>query len=324
MVTGTPGSGTRFFGSTAQTARLMLYCLLAVVLMAMDHRGQYVPRLRNLAQYAVEPIYHVVDWPARAAQDLAGLFQSRRLLREENEGLRRQLLDQQGQLQQLDMLSEENKRLRALFEGAQKQPFPFQFAELLHVALDPFSHQVLIDRGARDGVQPGQAVIDGQGVMGQVESVQLHYSTVRLISDPSHALPVQISRSGLRTIAFGMGETHRLSLPNVPREADVREGDLVLTSGLGSRFPGGYPVARITTIDREEGRTFAWVEAEPLAALDRGREVLLIEVPATPLQAPAEAPPDSSGERGQTTPGPESSGPETTAATDAESPVPEP
>ncbi len=279
MGTGIPGPGTRFFGSTAQTARLMLYGLLAVVLMAMDHRGNYVPRVRSIAQHAIEPVYHAVEWPVKTLHKLLGQFQSRSALLEENDRLTQQLLAQQGALQQLQTLQGENHRLRALFEGAKSQPHEYHFAELVSVALDPFSHQVIIDRGGSDGVQPGQAVIDGQGVMGQVEDVQLHFSIVRLISDPSHALPVQISRSGLRTVAFGMGETNRLSLPNVPREADVREGDLIVTSGLANRFPGGYPVAVVTVIDREEGRTFARVEATPLAALDRGREVLLISLP---------------------------------------------
>jgi rod shape-determining protein MreC len=257
----------------------MLYGLLAVVLMAMDHRGNYVPRVRSIAQHAIEPVYHAVEWPVKTLHKLLGHFQSRSALLEENDRLTQQLLAQQGALQQLQTLQGENHRLRALFEGAKSQPHEYHFAELVSVALDPFSHQVIIDRGGSDGVQPGQAVIDGQGVMGQVEDVQLHFSIVRLISDPSHALPVQISRSGLRTVAFGMGETNRLSLPNVPREADVREGDLIVTSGLANRFPGGYPVAVVTVIDREEGRTFARVEATPLAALDRGREVLLISLP---------------------------------------------
>lgn len=257
----------------------MLYGLLAVVMMAMDHRGNYVPRVRSAAQIAVEPVYHAVEWPINALRHMVEQFQSRRALREENRRLAQRLLGQQAALQRLQTLEEENRRLRTLFRGAESQPYEYRFAELVGVALDPFSHQVMIDRGSRDGVRVGQAVIDGLGVMGQVEDVQLHYSRVRLISDPSHALPVQINRSGLRAVAFGMGETDRLNLPNVPREADVRKGDLVVTSGLGSRFPGGYPVAVVTLIDREEGRTFARVEASPLAALDRGREVLLISVP---------------------------------------------
>ena len=274
----------------------MLYGLLAVVLMALDHRGRYVPKARDLAQYAVEPVYHLVEWPVGALRNLFGQFQSRRSLRHENDRLKHELLGQQAQLQTLRTLQKENERLRALFEGAQSQPYTYQFAELLQVELDPFAHQVLIDRGSGDGVEVGQAVIDGHGVMGQVEDVHLHFSSVRLISDPSHALPVQINRTGLRTVAYGQGDTARLSLPNVPREADVRLGDLVVTSGLGDRFPGGYPVAEVTAIDREEGLTFARVEARPLAALDRGREVLLIRVPPAP-EEPVESPAAETADR---------------------------
>lgn len=254
----------------------MLYGLMAVVLMAMDHRGHYVPKVRSLADHAIEPLYHLVEWPNRALRNLYGQFQSNRTLRHRNEELQQQLLGQQAELQRLATLQEENRRLRALFEGAESLDFEYRFAELVRVDLDPFSHKVLIDRGSNDGVVPGQAVIDGTGVMGQVEDVHTHFSSVRLISDPNHALPVQINRTGLRTVAFGSGETGSLNLPNVPREADVRVGDLLVTSGLGDRFPGGYPVGEVTHIDREEGLTFAQVQARPLASLNRGREVLLI------------------------------------------------
>jgi len=286
------GTGARFSGQAALTARLMLYSLLAIVLMAMDHRGRYVPNVRSVLENAVEPVYHVVEWPVRALRNLSGQFQTRRSLRHENESLRQELLAQQADLQRLDTLTEENRRLRALFEGAEMLRFEYRFAELVRVDLDPFSHKVLIDRGSVDGVVPGQAVIDGNGVMGQIEDVHLHFSQVRLISDPNHALPVQINRTGLRSVAYGSGETGALNLPNVPLEADVREGDLVVTSGLGDRFPGGYPVARVIQVLREDGETFARVLAEPLAALDRGREVLLIsaveEAAGQPEPAPQE------------------------------------
>jgi rod shape-determining protein MreC len=257
----------------------MLYGLLAVVLMAMDQHGHYVPRIRSMAQYLVEPVYHIVEWPVRAARNVFGQFQSRRSLRHDNETLREQLLSQQGALQRFAALVEENRRLRSLIEGAEGQTFEFQFAELVGVDLDPFSHKVVVNRGAVDGVLSGQAVIDGAGVMGQVEDVHPHFSTIRLISDPNHALPVQINRTGLRTVALGSGETGALRMLSIPRQADVREGDLVVTSGLGNRFPGGYPVAVISHINRQEGQTFVVVEAMPLAALDRGREVLLIRTP---------------------------------------------
>ena len=257
----------------------MLYGLLAVVLMAMDQRGHYVPRIRSVAMNLIEPVYHVVEWPVRAARNVFGQLQSHRSLRHDNESLRLQLLSQQGALQRFAALIEENRRLRSLIEGAKGQTFEFQFAELVGVDLDPFSHKIIVNRGASDGVQSGQAVIDGAGVMGQVEDVRPHFSTIRLISDPNHALPVQINRTGLRTVAFGSGETGALRILGIPRQADVREGDLIVTSGLGNRFPGGYPVAAISRIDRQEGQTFVTVEAMPLAALDRGREVLLIRTP---------------------------------------------
>jgi rod shape-determining protein MreC len=271
----------------------MLYGLLAVVLMAMDHRGKYVTGVRSVAENAVEPFYHLVEWPGTAARDLAAQFESRKKLRRQVETLQEQLLLQQADLQRLDTLHEENRRLRALLEGPQSLTFDYHFAELLRVDLDPFSHQVLIDQGSSDGVTAGQAVIDGDGVMGQVEDVHLHFSDVRLISDPNHALPLQVNRTGLRTVAFGSGTTGSLNLPNVPLEADIREGDLIVTSGLGDRFPGGYPVALVTEIDRQTGQTFARVQARPLAALDRGREVLLIRPrprPAVPelLELPEE------------------------------------
>jgi len=278
----------------------MLYGLLAVVLMAMDHRGHYVPKVRSVLENAVEPFYHVVEWPVGALRNLFGQFQSRRSLRHQNESLREQLLGQRADLQRLDTLAEENRRLRALFEGAQSLTFEYRFAELVQVDLDPFSHKVLIDRGFVDGVVAGQAVIDGSGVMGQVEDVHLHFSNVRLISDPNHALPVQINRTGLRTVAFGSGETGALNMPNVPRQADVREGDLVVTSGLGERFPGGYPVARVSRIDRQEGQTFIHVEAEPLAALDRGREVLLISTLEEEVVPEEEVPVEAAAVDGET------------------------
>ena len=276
MVTGKTAVGEKVSEQTALTARLMLYGLIAVVLMAMDHRGQYVPRFRQLANHLVEPVYHVVEWPVRALREVFGFVRSAQSLRRENDAYRKELLRKEAETQRMEAVLGENVRLRSLLDRTGNGGFEFQFAELADVDLDPFSHRVIIDRGQDRGITIGQAVIDGAGVMGQVEAVNEHFSTVRLISDPNHALPVQINRTGLRTVAFGLGTTAHLNLPSVPREADVREGDLIVTSGLGGRFPSGYPVATVTSIDRREGQTFAVVLAAPLAALDRGREVLLI------------------------------------------------
>jgi rod shape-determining protein MreC len=286
LVRGDAVVGAKFSGQAALTARLMMYVLIAIVLMAMDHRGQYVPRLRAWADYLVEPVYHVVEWPLRALRGTWSYFQSSQSMLRKNKDLADQLLAQQSRLQRLESMEQENQRLRALLDGSGRLEIDYQFAELVDVDLDPFSHRVMIDRGQDRDVEIGQAVIDGAGVVGQVEEVGLHFSRVRLITDPNHALPVQISRTGQRTVAFGLGNTSRLSLPNLPREADVREGDLLVTSGLGQRFPGGYPVAVIESVDRSEGRMFAEAMARPLAALDRGRELLLLKNP-TPQPLPS-------------------------------------
>ena len=265
-----------------QTARLMMYLLLALVLMSMDQRGQYVPQIRSGIETALEPVYHFIGLPGRVVNSVTDYSRSYSEVTAENQALDEQLLEQSASMQQLQSLAQENLRLRALLDATSGRTFEFRFAEMVQVNLDPFSHQIMIDRGAEDDVFVGQAVLDGSGVMGQVFDVHTHMSSVLLISDPDHALPVQISRTGLRTVAYGTGETSHVLLPNVPLQADVREGDLLVTSGLGERFPAGFPVAEIIRIDRQTGDTFARVYARPLAALDRGREVLLV------IQKPAE------------------------------------
>lgn len=265
----------------------MMYVLLCVVLMAMDQRGHYVPRIRGAIESAFEPVYHLVGLPSRTARAVVDYSHSYDELLDQNQALSQTILSQSGSIQQLQALRQENQRLRALLDATQGRDFEFRFAEMIQVNLDPYSHQVIIDRGSRDGVFTGQAVLDGSGVMGQVSEVHMGLSNVLLISDPDHALPVQIARTGLRTVAYGTGRTVSLLLPNVPQQADVRLGDLLVTSGLGDRFPAGFPVGEVTSIDRNAGETFAEVLAAPLAALDRGREVLLV-IPRSPEPAELE------------------------------------
>lgn len=268
----------------------MMYILLAIVLMSMDQRGHYVPRIRSAMELVFEPVFHLVGWPAEALQSLDQHTRARRELIAENQKLQQQLLSTAGSLQTLDALQQENQRLRDLLNATDGRVFDFQFAEMIRVDLDPFSHKVWIDRGYETGVVDGQAVIDGMGIVGQVEDVHRHFSTVRLISDPDHALPVQINRTGLRTVAYGSGETSHLLMPNVPMQADVSPGDMIVTSGLGDRFPAGFPVGEVLRVDRDGGETFATVYLRPFAALDRGREVLLIQPQLTGPPLPAEQP----------------------------------
>jgi rod shape-determining protein MreC len=257
-----------------------------------------VSRIRGFAEQLISPVYRVAEAPVEAVRGISTWGRSYDTLLEENEALRERLMTQSGSLQRLGALQEENARLRALLEATESRDLGFRFAELVQVSLDPYSHQVLIDRGRDDGVFEGQAVIDGLGVMGQVESVTGGHARVRLISDPEHAIPVQILRTGQRTVALGTGEARRLSLPNLPAQADVRVGDRLVTSGLGERFPAGFPVGDVTDVERTEGAGFLQVDAVPLAALDRGREVLLV------VDQPAAEPvTDPVGDEGDESPG---------------------
>jgi rod shape-determining protein MreC len=255
----------------------MIYILLAIVLMFMDQLGHYVPRIRSAMELAFEPVFQLAGWPAEALQVVGQRTRERNDLIAENQQLLQQLLKVSGAVQTQAALRQENKRLRDLLGATRGKLYHFQFAEMKQVALDPFSHKVWIDRGEEEGVVVGQAVIDGKGIVGQVEDVHRHFSSVRLISDPDHALPVQVNRTGLRTVAYGSGETSHLLMPNVPLQADVSPGDVIVTSGLGDRFPAGFPVGEVERVERDSGETFATVYLRPYAALDRGREVLLIE-----------------------------------------------
>ena len=264
--------------------------MLAIVLMMMDQRGHYVPRIRAAMELAFEPVFHVVGWPADVIHSIDRFIREREDLLATNQALGEQLLKQSASVQTQAALWQENQRLRDLLEATEGRSFDFQFAEMRRVDLDPFSHKVWIDRGQNDGVVVGQAVIDGLGIVGQVLDVHRHFSTVGLISDPDHALPVQINRTGLRTVAYGSGETSYLLMPNVPLQADVSNGDVIVTSGLGDRFPPGFPVGEVIRVERNSGETFAKVFVRPYAALDRGREVLLIEPLVVVKPMPVEQP----------------------------------
>jgi rod shape-determining protein MreC len=164
-------------------------------------------------------------------------------------------------------------------------------ASIMNVDLDPFRHRVLVDKGARDGVFKGQAVLDAEGIFGQVSQVHAETAEVILISDAEHAIPVQSNRSGLRTIAVGTGDSDRLSLPFVTVESDLKVGDLLISTGIGGVFPRGYPVAGVTRVDRTAAATFALVDARPTARLDRNREVLLVWFTPPVAEAAEAAPP---------------------------------
>jgi rod shape-determining protein MreC len=224
----------------------------------------------------VVPFYEVTDVPRRLGDWWHNTFVSRSELQAENEALRTELLIHQRKLQQMAALAAENVRLRQLMNATGMLQDKVLVAELFGVSPNPLSHTVWINRGRNGGVYEGQPLLDAFGLMGQVIEVTDEASQVLLISDPTHALPVQINRNGVRAIAEGTGDLNRLRLRHVSNTTDIRVGDLLVSSGLGGRFPVGYPVAEVDTILRDPGQPFATVIVRPMARLDRSRHVLLV------------------------------------------------
>lgn len=250
--------------------------LIALALMALDHRFNQLQTLRSIFATIAYPLQLAVDAPIRMGSRILESFSSHEKLVLENRLLRSELMELRARQLRFDALQAENDRLRALLHTSAQATERVQIAKLLAVDLDPFRQQIVINKGKLDGVYAGQPLINADGVIGQILTPHWTSSTALLISDPGHALPVIVARTGLRALAVGSGNPRRLSLRHVPPQEDIEEGDLLLTSGLGGRFPADYPVARIVSVEHEPGRPFLVIAAEPQAALDRSREVLLL------------------------------------------------
>jgi len=224
----------------------------------------------------VAPIEYLVDLPTNLGRWIDESLSSRQQLMEENTRLHSQnLLMQARSLKNADLESE-NQRLRELLGSSVKVADRVLIAEIYKIDLNPYKHLIRINKTARHGVYLDQPLLDAHGIMGQVIKILPSYTTVRLITDPGHSIPVQISRNGLRTIATGTGKINELDLPYLPNNTDIQTGDLLVTSGLGGVYPPGYPVAYVTDIKRSPGLEFAQIKAEPTAYLNRSREVLLV------------------------------------------------
>jgi rod shape-determining protein MreC len=233
-------------------------------------------RHEEIVGAAVYPIQLVVDAPVRFWGWLGQATTSRNELELELGRLKAERLLTNARLQRLTALEAENVRLRSLLEARNRVRDEVRVAEILAVDANPYEHNLVIGIGSRDGVYNGQAIVDADGVVGQVIETGVMTAQAVLISDADHALPVEVNRNGLRTIAVGTGEIDRLDLPFLPNNADIRAGDLLVTSGLGGAFPAGYPVAVVSSVTRVPQEPFADVMATPSAALDQVREVMLI------------------------------------------------
>lgn len=272
----------------AGTLRLLVALALAVALMVLDHRGGWLTTVRTQAEVLAQPLWRLAGLPARLGDSVRDDTATRARLAKENETLRNALLVSGARIARLQASAAENARLRGLLGAVEQGGLDVQLAPVLDVALDPTRQRLLLDIGAKQGVIVGQPALDAGGVLGQVIEVRSSTATVLLLTDPDHAIPVAVSRNGIRLVAYGRGD--RLELANIPTSSDVKNGDLIVTSGLGGRFPPGFPVGTITQLRRDESRAFLVGDLKPAAQLDRGRDVLLLRrAPVRPPIGPAPA-----------------------------------
>ncbi|GAB4510094.1 MAG: rod shape-determining protein MreC [Sulfuricaulis sp.] len=266
----------RSIGAPSHLTRLVLLSALSVGLMMLDHRGHHLEKIRAGLNALAYPIQIIASVPAYIGRGTADFFTTRGTLREDNEKL---LVERQAllaKLQQFDALEQENQRLRLMLVSAAQVADKAIAAELVEVSSEPFTRKVVVAKGSQDGVYVGQSVIDAHGIMGQVTQVAGRVSRVTLITDAGHAIPVLNNRSGLRALVFGTGNPDTVKVPYLTANADIKEGDLLVSSGMGGTFPPGYPVAQVTKIVNDQNEAFLAITARPAAQLNHGKQVLLI------------------------------------------------
>lgn len=295
------GPATPRSSDVAGTLRLLAYLAISVALIVMDHRGDWLAQVRGHASVAMQPLWWLAGLPSRMGESLRDDAATRTRLAEENRVLRNELLLAAARQARLQVEAEENTRLRGLLGAAERGGHEVQLAPILDVDLDPTRQRLMLNAGTASGVRRGQAVIDAGGLVGQVIEATPTTATVLLLTDPDHAVPVAVARTGVRLIIYGTGRSDVLELRNVPLSSDVRPGDVLITSGLGGRFPPGFPVGTIATLRPDDSRAFLVGDVDAAAQLDRGRDVLLLRreaaAPALATPAPVEdAAPDAATE----------------------------
>ena len=267
---------TLFIRGPSITVRMAALVITSIALMTIDHRWQSLEIARSTVASVLYPIQYSIDLPIRLYYWADETLNTHQSLLEKNRDFEARHLENRVQLQKLNIIEKENDRLRRLLSATPKTTERLLIAEIIGVDLDPYRHLILINKGSVNDVYQGQPIIDSKGVMGQIIHVAARSSTAMLITDASHAIPVQIDRTGHRANVFGTGKTDHLDLRHLPHNIDIQADDMLITSGLGGTFPPNYPVARITKIEHKAGEPFTTIEATPLAQLDETREVLLV------------------------------------------------
>ena len=257
-------------------SRLLIVLLLSSAGMIIDTKVQDISTVRTYLTSLVSPLQYIADLPGAVLDWSASRFTSRQALLEENEKLTSQMTLMNEKLQRFVVLQQENENLRKLLDAPVRGNMHRMIAELMAVDNNPYSHQIMINKGAIHDVYEGQSVLDDTGIVGQILEVGTTNSRVLLLSDITHAIPVRVSRNNVRLVASGTGSLQELTLEHVAHSADIQEGDLLVSSGLGKVFPEGYPVGMIESIIRDESKPFASVKITPAAQLDRLKYLLLL------------------------------------------------
>lgn len=260
-------------------ARLVFFSALSLALIATDSRLHYLTEVRQGFMALLHPLQVIANAPFNFYHSTAEYLTSHIALVENNQRLARQALDDGAQLQRLKELEVENEHLRSLLGASQVIAQPAKLGEILHIGRDPFSQKMVVNLGTRQNITAGQAVVDGEGVIGQVTRVYPFSSEVTLITDKELSIPIQVERNGLRAIAFGAGVDNVLDLPYLPANVDIQEGDRLITSGIDGVYPVGLAVAEVISIERNPDSPFALITSKPIAGVKSHRQVLLIGIP---------------------------------------------
>tara|TARA_A100001011_G_scaffold399538_2_gene508684 strand:- start:2731 stop:3594 length:864 start_codon:yes stop_codon:yes gene_type:complete len=262
------------------TPRLVVCAVISFLCISVDRQSNYLNPVRETLSFVVYPIQLAVDLQIGLIETISSYLKTQKTLINDMEKLRTENLQLSVRAQRYSAVKRENSRLRDLLDFPVVPNQRTIVANILSIDTKSGSQQIVVNKGENTGAQVGQAMVDVHGVIGQVIKVGPYSSTGLLITDPKHSIPVELNRTGLRALVTGIDESKKLSLSFVPIDADVVTGDLVVSSGLGNRFPSGYPVGTIKSVARVKGESFADISVEPISDLTFSREVLLVGSPS--------------------------------------------
>jgi len=278
-----------FHRGPSPLARLAFFGLLSLALLFTDTRYRYLENVRQAVATVLYPLQRIVLMPGEALDYAASYFAAQRALADDNAALKQDLLAEAPAVQGYQLLQQENVRLRALLDVEQRIQRATTAAEVLYTGRDPFTQKVFVDKGESAGVQPGQAVIDDIGVVGQVTRVFPYMAEVTLVTDKDYAVPVRVERSGVRSVMYGAGTGRLPELRFLSPNSEIQAGDRLVTSGIDGTYPAGLAVAQVVSVERETGQIFARVICRPLAGVDKSQHVLILGRVAPPPKRPEEA-----------------------------------